>query len=233
MKSLLKGILNFGSTVLCRREFRRQSFVRFNERPVEYAFLFRHLAQICPRKVLDVGTGITALPHLIRNCGCLVTAIDNIRDYWPTGIWNRHYHVIDDDITRLKLSGEFDLIACISVLEHIENADAAIKNIFTRMAPNGYLVLTCPYTERGEYIKNVYELPGSIYGQAASYICQSYSRSDLDRWMKNNNGIIVEQEFWQFWDGPCWTVGNQIVPPRRTNGDALHQLTCLLIQKGY
>lgn len=232
MKSLLKRILNFGSTVLCRREFRRQSFVRFNERPVEYAFLFRHLAQICPRKVLDVGTGITALPHLIRNCGCLVTAIDNIRDYWPTGMLNRHYHVIDDDITRLKLSGEFDLIACISVLEHIENADAAIKNIFTRMAPNGYLVLTCPYTER-EYIKNVYELPGSIYGQAASFICQSYSRSDLDRWMKNNNGIIVEQEFWQFWDGPCWTVGNQIVPPRRTDGDALHQLTCLLIQKGY
>lgn len=230
MKTLIKTVLNIGPLLLCRWEFRRQSFIRFNERPVEYAFLFRQLARIYPRKVLDIGTGMSAVPHIVRNCGFLITAIDNMRDYWPRGTFNRHFRIINDDITRSRLQEEFDLVVCISVLEHIADAHAAMKNIFRLLAPNGYLVLTFPYTE-SEYIGNVYELPGSSYGQEFSHICQSYSRSDLDKWLKDNHGVIAEQEYWQFWDGSYWTVGNQIIPPVKTDVDRRHQLTCVLIQK--
>ena len=98
LRALIREIGGYYGRQICRREFLTQKFSGFNERAVEYKFLFEHLAQVCPKTVLDVGTGKTALPQLIRTCGPLVTAIDNIKDYWPVGMTNRHYHVLDEDI---------------------------------------------------------------------------------------------------------------------------------------
>ena len=133
----------------------------------------------------------------MRNYGSLVTAIDNIRDYWPSSMVNRHYYVINDDITKTQIDDKYDLITCISVLEHIETFDAAVANLFKLLSPSGHLILTFPYTEK-EYIKNVYDLSGSSYGQDASYICSSYSRNELNCWLKKHNGEIIEQEYWQY-----------------------------------
>jgi 2-polyprenyl-3-methyl-5-hydroxy-6-metoxy-1,4-benzoquinol methylase len=217
--------------LICRLEFERQSFDVFNERPVEFGFVFRQLAKLYPQTVLDVGTGTTALPHLIRNCGCLVTASDNIKDYWPSGMYNRHYHVINDDITDSCISDKFDLITCISVLEHVQNYQSAVKNMFTLLNPNGHLIMTFPYSE-SLYIRNVYELPGSnAFNKNIPYITQSYSRNELSGWCVINGGKIVEQEYWQFWDGDYWTVGNRIIPPLKVNSNEKHQLTCIIIQK--
>ena len=229
-KAIGQKVLNFGPSLVTAREFRRQKFQRFNERPVEFGFVFRMMAQIYPLHVLDVGTGTTALPHLMRNCGCLVTAVDNVRDYWSFGMSNRHYHVIDDDITNTRLKGPFDMVTCISVLEHIEKHNDAMRNMFSLLKPKGHLVLTCPYTEKG-YVRNVYELAGSSYGQGAPYITQSYSRNELNRWVEANEATIVEQEFWQYWEGEHWTVGKQIIPPKKVSAADQHQLTCVLLQK--
>lgn len=63
---------------IIKHEYENQKFTRINERPIEYRFVFHHLSRLHPTNVLDVGTGTTGLPHLIKNCGFLVTAIDNI-----------------------------------------------------------------------------------------------------------------------------------------------------------
>ncbi len=159
-KRMIRRFIDRYPQWICRREYNAQVFTGFNERPVEFGFVFRKLAEIYPRTVLDVGTGTTALPHLMRNCGFLVTATDNVRDYWPRGMVNRHYHVIDDDITDTHLSGVFDFITCVSVLEHIQRSDDAVGNMLSLLAEGGHLVLTFPYTEQS-YVGNVYELPGS------------------------------------------------------------------------
>ena len=83
-KQMLKNLLNCYPEWICRTEFESQTFTRLNERPIEFSFIFRKLGETYPRTVLDVGTGTTALPHLMRNCGFLVTATDNVRDYWPS-----------------------------------------------------------------------------------------------------------------------------------------------------
>ncbi|MBN1457438.1 MAG: class I SAM-dependent methyltransferase [Sedimentisphaerales bacterium] len=229
-KSIGEFLLNLPSRWICKHEYNTQAFVRFNERPVELEFVFRKLMEIYPLKILDVGTGSISLPHLMRKCGFLVTAIDNIHDYWPAGRSNRHYHVINDDITNTNLKDTFDLITCISVLEHIKKPDSAVRNMFSLLNPNGYLILTFPYNEN-RYVQNVYELTGSSYGQNVPFITQSYSRTELNKWVQENHGTIVEQEYWQFWEGDHWTVGNQIIPPRKVGAGDNHQLTCILIQR--
>ena len=231
IKQAGRNLLNRYQKRICRREFESQEFINFNERPIEFSFVFRKLGEIYPQTILDVGTGKTALPHLMRNCGYLVTASDNIHDYWSSGMLNRHYHIIDDDITDTHISNTFDLITCISVLEHIQNPDSAIRNMISLLNPNGHLILTCPYNERS-YVRNVYELPGSSYGQDLPFIAQSYSRIELERWVRENSGTIIEQEFWQFWEEEHWTVGNQVIPPKKVTADDRHQLTCVHIQKG-
>jgi len=227
-KQAVKNQLNRYPQWICRQEFESQAFTRFNERPIEFGFVFRKIGEIYPRTILDVGTGTTALPHLMRNCGCLVTATDNVRDYWPSGMLNRHWHVIDDNIKETRLSAKFDLITCISVLEHIQEPGKAVKNMFSLLKPNGHLILTFPYNERS-YVRNVYELPESSYGKDAPYITQSYSRIVLDRWLRENHGTILDQEYWQCWEGDHWTVGKQLIPPRSVSADEKHQLTCILI----
>ncbi|HEX7958137.1 MAG TPA: class I SAM-dependent methyltransferase [Pyrinomonadaceae bacterium] len=230
VKSRVKTLLNRYPAYLCRQEFGEQEFTRFNERPVEFAFVFRQIAEAYPKKILDVGTGTTALPHLMRNCGALVSASDNVRDYWDEGMLNRHYHILDDDITDTRIADRFDLITCISVLEHIEKSDAAVRNMFSLLNPGGRLVLTFPYNERS-YVRNVYELPGSSYGRGAPYITQSYSRAELDRWLEENGAEVAEQEFWRYWTGEHWTVGEQVIPPQRVSAEDEHQLSCLCLRR--
>lgn len=229
VKKGIRHLLEGYTRRVIREECEDQRFARNNERAIEYAFLFRQIAALSPRRVLDVGTGVTALPHLIRTCGPVVTAIDNVRDYWPDGMTNRHFLVLDDDITDSRLSGPFDLITCISALEHMERANEAMRNMFRLLSPGGHVILTFPYSEH-EFVPNVYELPDSSYGQDVPYFTRAYSRAELDRWLEESGATLVSQEFWQCWSGEHWTVGTALVPPRRVDVGDRHQLTCVVLR---
>jgi 2-polyprenyl-3-methyl-5-hydroxy-6-metoxy-1,4-benzoquinol methylase len=228
--NIAKFFLLFYPRYICKREFEQPNEYTFNERPIEFRFVFQQLSKIYPKKILDVGTGTTALPHVMRNCGFNVTATDNIKDYWPSGMFNRHYHVVNDDITDTKLEQKFDLITCISVLEHILDFDTAIKNMFSLLNPNGYLVISFPYTEK-QYIPNVYTEPESTSGQGAPYVAQSFSRKNLTKWISDNDTKIIEQEYWRVFEGDFWTAGKKTALPDKVGVDDLHQLSCVLMQK--
>lgn len=214
---------------IARRDFESQSFKRYNERPIEFGFVFRALGTYAPKEVLDVGTGTTALPHLMRNCGPMVWATDNATDYWKDGLVNPHYHVIDDDIRKTEIDRTFDMVTCVSTLEHIVPATSAVKTMLSLVKAGGHLVLTCPYTE-DRYIKNVYEEQGSSRGQANAYTTQSFCRDNLREWF---SGVadIVEQDYWRYWSGDFWTDGSQLIPPERSGPDMPHQLTCLVLTR--
>jgi hypothetical protein len=116
------------------------------------------------------------------------------------------------------------------VLEHIEQPSDALKNIFSLLSPSGHIILTFSYSKRN-YVKNVSEMPESSYGKGEPYIAQSYSRKEVTRWLTENNGVILEQEYWQFWEGEHWTLGKQVIPPRKVTADDRHQLTCVHMRK--
>lgn len=231
IKRWLKKIGDVFISFLNKREFNTQIFEGFNERAVEYRFVFEQVTRYCPRNVLDVGTGKSALPQLIRNCGPIVTSVDNIHDYWPKGMTNRHYHVIQDNIndTRLKLA-QFDMITCISVLEHIIDHKAAIRSMINLLKPGGTLVLTFPYNEN-RYVQNVYALPGSIGAEIYPFITQVFSRQEVECWCENNPVKLISQEWWRFFDGEFWTLGHPISPPQQTTFDLPHNIGCIVLRK--
>ena len=203
----------------------------FNERPVEYRFVFDQIATNAPSRVLDVGTGTTALPALIRNCGINVTAIDNIKDYWPYGMFNQHYFVLDQDILHPKLDAPFDLITSISVLEHIIDFEKAVKEMASLLGPQGMLVLSFPYCEN-TYVENVYAREDSdAYGRNIPFTCQILSRREIRSWLEKYNLSISAQEYWQFYTGEFWSEGVPIFPPKQVGTSETHHLTCLALTK--
>lgn len=212
------------------KEYLNPPFFSFNERPVEYSFVFKQVAKFYPKNVLDVGTGITALPHLLANCGCKVTAIDNIKDYWPQGMFNRHYYVQNDDITKSKLKKKFDMVMSISVLEHIKRSDLAVSEMFKLINDGGYLILSFPYNEK-KGIGNVYTLPDSNAKVLPNYTTKAFSRIDLDRWQRDNNASIIEQEYWHFFAGEYWTIGKIQLPPKKVTNKELHHISCVILRK--
>jgi len=230
LKILLNRVGMFYVRLICKREYKRQVYLGVNERPIEFAFLFRQLVACWPKKILDVGTGMTALPHLMRNCGFLVTATDNIKDYWPLGMVNRHYHVINDDITHSSITETYDVITCISVLEHIHEHREAIKSMYRLLAPGGRLILTCPYNEE-QYVQNVYALPESSVKEKFPFVTQAFSRKEVNSWLEDVPFVLLEQEYWQFFEGNYWTCGERIIPPRCVGVHEQHQITCLLLGK--
>jgi SAM-dependent methyltransferase len=201
-----------------------------NERPVEWRFLFDQLSKITPESVLDVGSGNTAVPHMLRNCGFVVTAADNIKDYWKEDVFNRHYYILNDDITRTKIENTFDVVCCISVLEHIAACDEAVRNMSLLLRPAGHLLLTFPYNDT-IYCRNVYDLPGAGYGKGFPFICQVFSRADLDRWSAEYGLTLVCQEYWQIFTGDLWTFGTRLYPPREVTRAERHHLTCVALRK--
>jgi 2-polyprenyl-3-methyl-5-hydroxy-6-metoxy-1,4-benzoquinol methylase len=211
-------------------EFRYQTFRRHNERPIEFGFVFQQVATLRPVTVLDIGSGITALPHMLWSCGSVVTAIDNVTDYWDEGMVNRHWRVLDDNILSPKLRQRFDMVTCVSVIEHIENHQAAFRNMVSLLKPGGHLILTTPYSEY-HAVANVYELPGAAYGQDVPYICRSTSRAELDAWLADTGAELVELQHWQLWSGHVWTQGQFLLRPRRVGRDDPHQLGLMLFRR--
>lgn len=203
---------------------------RMNERPVEFAFAFRYIAEFYPKTMLDVGTGTTSFPHLVNNCGIKMTAVDYIENYWNNGLNNRHVPIMKQDITRPTLNTKFDMITCISVLEHIKDNRAALKGIFSLLNDDGHIILTFPYNEN-KYVEDAYRLPDAGYGKDHPFIGQVYSREQVNHWVADNNAEIVNQEYYEVFTGELWTQGQSIYPLKKTTTGSRHHLTSILLRK--
>jgi hypothetical protein len=82
-------------------------------------------------------------PDLIQ-----IAAFDRYRQREITGagIFNRHYHVIDDDITNTQLKDTFDFITCVSSRAHRECRCCSTKH--AQPAQSGGILDDLPYNER-------------------------------------------------------------------------------------
>jgi 2-polyprenyl-3-methyl-5-hydroxy-6-metoxy-1,4-benzoquinol methylase len=201
-----------------------------NERPIEYAFVLRHISKIYPKKILDIGPGRSSLPHLLYNCGFQVTAIDEMQSSWEQNVYNRHFLVLRDNIVDPKIKGSYDLVTCISTLEHIADHKKAVKKMFGLLKSGGYLVLSFPYNEK-KYFYNIYSSLEAGYGKSHSYICQVFSRNEIKQWLDKNNGVIIDQEYYKVFTGKYWTYGKRLDVPQKVPKKVNHHLTTLIIRK--
>ena len=207
-----------------------------NERTIEYSYVFGAINKYAPRNLLDVGTGKTALPSLVKACGIEIAAIDQDEKQIAQNPCVRggycSFEILKENLLETSLTQKFDMITCISVLEHNANYNPVVQKMSEMLTPGrGILILTFPYNEN-EYIPNAYKLPDAGYGRDAppTNICQMYSRENVKKWEESFGLELVDQEHWQAFTGKYWTYGSRMYPPVKTDKDGPHQLTCLALR---
>lgn len=119
----------------------KNSFLHFS-RKAEYQFVFEQVEE--NKKILDAGCGITFFPLFLeskfKNINIdLVDFSNSTEKYYK----NTKFNFIKSNLEDLEiLDAEYDLIYCISTLEHIENYNKVVEELYRILKPNGKLVLT-------------------------------------------------------------------------------------------
>ena len=99
------------------------------------------------KTALDVGCGAGLLAEPLARLGARVIGLDAS----PEVISVAHEHSaamgleIDyqsGDVQQLE--GEFDLITCMEVVEHVADPAAFVRSLANRLAPNGLLIMSTP-----------------------------------------------------------------------------------------
>ena len=99
------------------------------------------------KTALDVGCGAGLLAEPLRRLGATVTGIDAspeviavARDHSTTVGLEIDY--CSGDVQ--QLDGQFDLITCMEVIEHVADPAAFIRALANRLAANGLLIMSTP-----------------------------------------------------------------------------------------
>jgi 2-polyprenyl-6-hydroxyphenyl methylase/3-demethylubiquinone-9 3-methyltransferase len=99
------------------------------------------------KTALDVGCGAGLLAEPLRRLGARVTGIDAspeviavARDHSTTVGLEINYRTGDVQ----QLEGQFDLITCMEVIEHVADPAAFIRALANRLAANGLLIMSTP-----------------------------------------------------------------------------------------
>lgn len=224
----IKKIINPFNRYLLKKEFQEQVLMNITERSLEYKFVLDFITQegMLIEDILDVGSGNTCFPALLRGFGYVVYSIDNVKDYWKKSFSNKHYYILDDSIIMPKIEKKFDLITCISVLEHIETWKLAILNISSLLKSGGHLILTFPYNQE-TYIYNAFDLDGCLVDKNPNFITQIFSDEEISVMFELSGLKVKDLETWKCWDGEYWRVGKRLPISKKGNPD----LICLRLQK--
>jgi 2-polyprenyl-6-hydroxyphenyl methylase/3-demethylubiquinone-9 3-methyltransferase len=99
------------------------------------------------KTALDVGCGAGLLAEPLARLGAQVTGIDAS----PEVIAVAQAHATRQELSISyragdvqDMQGQFDLITCMEVIEHVADPAAFVKALADRLAPNGLLVMSTP-----------------------------------------------------------------------------------------
>jgi SAM-dependent methyltransferase len=105
----------------------------------EYSYALERIRK-SKEKVMDAGSGLTFLPAILKSRGHDVTCLDSDRQTIESAKevgYNAICGNLQDDI-----QDKFDTIICISVLEHLDDKEAVLKNFSNLLNDGGQLILT-------------------------------------------------------------------------------------------
>ena len=99
------------------------------------------------RTALDVGCGAGLLAEPLTRLGAKLTGLDASAEL--IAVAREHAAAIGLDIDYRAgelegLEGQFDLITCMEVVEHVADPAAFVKALAGRLAPDGLLVMSTP-----------------------------------------------------------------------------------------
>ncbi len=197
-----------------------------SDRFLEYPFVFSHLPSNKNAKILDIGCAGSFFPLIIAALGYDVTACD-IRPYEIlTNLKFGNFKFVQQDILKNRLAKEsFNMVTCISVLEHIGlegrygsvellNGDLSmVREIYRILKTNGSTIITLPY--------------------GISKVVKPYHRVyDYNRIKEIESSFkVIEEKFYKTDPNGNWLECDAEEGEKSTGGKDKYNLSLLYLQK--
>jgi 2-polyprenyl-6-hydroxyphenyl methylase / 3-demethylubiquinone-9 3-methyltransferase len=104
-------------------------------------------APLVGKTALDVGCGAGLLAEPLARLGAKITGLDASPKL--IAVAREHANSVELDITYRtgelsELEGQFDLITCMEVIEHVADPARFVRALAKRVAPGGLLILSTP-----------------------------------------------------------------------------------------
>ena len=99
------------------------------------------------KTALDVGCGAGLLAEPLARLGAGVTAIDAAPELIEVARAHAERQGLDIDYRAVAVEtveGEFDLVTCLEVIEHVADPQAFLHALAKRLAPGGLMILSTP-----------------------------------------------------------------------------------------
>lgn len=108
----------------------------------EYPWLMKNVPFSKNKTVVDAGGGTCYFPDIVSKYSKSVTILDRNIGFIKKGV-DFEYPFIKQDLSeKLTTKEKFDIVLCVSVLEHIDDYISAIKRLTQLVKKDGYLAMT-------------------------------------------------------------------------------------------
>lgn len=110
----------------------------------------------------------------------------------PSNLW-----LCVGDLRALPVAGPFDVIYCIDVLEHLEDAETCISNLARCLNPGGYIFLHVPSRHQGHFLPGV-DLEYSWLGPGRpgdAHIWDGFEPKELETWLQKAGCQVLLSRF--------------------------------------
>jgi len=166
------------------------------------ADIYKQVSEITSGWIADVGCGLGFGSNLLFKNAKLVCGYDNNIEYLSFAKWSfPKVKFLEHDITRGPLPYVYDYIVCIDVIEHIEQDELAIKNIFQSLKKSGTLILSTPnrlsrYRKSEDHIReyNSDELKKLLQSQFSDVKLMGYGWTNIETNYENPLLAICRKE---------------------------------------
>lgn len=157
-KVILFNLIKHNNKLGFKRILKSLSYERAAELPFIYA-LIHSKAQGCKLRILDVGAGDSILPSfLLKEEDVEIVCLDkfewvNIQNNYAQATVEAdqlgRLEVVKSDLAEYQPESLFDIITCISVIEHFPGLSdsAAMRHMGSLLKPGGLLIITTPVNE--------------------------------------------------------------------------------------
>lgn len=122
-----------------------ENYFWFRVRNLIIRYLFERYLGKGPYKVMEVGAGNGIVLKALQPLGYQLTAAE----LYLAGLKNLQKRLPEVELVQLNIlkmpfTGAYDAIGAFDVIEHIEDDEIALQNLYQALRPGGYLFLSVP-----------------------------------------------------------------------------------------
>ena len=206
-KVILSDLIKHNTRLGIKRVLKSLSYERAAELTYIYELINSRFKND-PLRILDVGTGDSILPSFLMKEGNVeITCLDRFNwvdvqnQYARTSVdedqLSKH-KVVKSDLFEFNPVSLFDIITCISVIEHFpgDSDSKAMKHMASLLKPGGILIITTPVNEG--YAKEFYRNE-KVYGEyedGGTFYQRHYDVRGIDKRLIKPSGLREEERIY-------------------------------------